>query len=142
VQEVDGGTQLVAQAAENLAAMLEAARENNELMVSIADKSKAQASAIEQINTAVREMDETTQHNAALVEETNAAIEQTESQALELDRIVDVFKTFGGAAKSAAQSAPQKASEPQDVKAQQSRAQSFASSGNAALKVEDEWSEF
>jgi methyl-accepting chemotaxis protein len=32
-----------------------------------------------------------TQHNAALVEETNAAIEQTEAQASELDRIVDVF---------------------------------------------------
>ena len=32
-----------------------------------------------------------TQHNAALVEETNAAIEQTEAQATELDRIVDIF---------------------------------------------------
>ena len=36
-----------------------------------------------------------TQHNAALVEQTNAAIEQTEAQATELDRIVDVF-TIGG----------------------------------------------
>ena len=41
--------------------------------------------------SAVRQMDEMTQHNAALVEETNAAIEQTESQASELDNIVDVF---------------------------------------------------
>ena len=32
-----------------------------------------------------------TQHNAALVEQTNAAIEQTEAQANELDRIVEVF---------------------------------------------------
>ena len=39
----------------------------------------------------MRQMDEMTQHNAALVEETNAAIEQTEAQATELDRIVDVF---------------------------------------------------
>jgi methyl-accepting chemotaxis protein len=39
----------------------------------------------------VRQIDEMTQHNAALVEETNAAIEQTEGQANELDRIVDVF---------------------------------------------------
>ncbi len=36
-----------------------------------------------------------TQHNAALVEETNAAIEQTEAQASELDRIVDVFALDG-----------------------------------------------
>ena len=39
----------------------------------------------------MRQMDEMTQHNAALVEQTNAAIEQTEAQAAELDRIVDVF---------------------------------------------------
>jgi methyl-accepting chemotaxis protein len=37
-----------------------------------------------------------TQHNAALVEQTNAAIEQTEAQASELDRIVDVFNIEGG----------------------------------------------
>ena len=39
----------------------------------------------------MRQLDEMTQHNAALVEETNAAIEQTEAQATELDRIVDIF---------------------------------------------------
>lgn len=33
-----------------------------------------------------------TQHNAALVEQTNAVIEQTEAQACELDRIVDIFE--------------------------------------------------
>ena len=38
-------------------------------------------------------MDEMTQHNAALVEETNAAIDQTESQAAELDQIIDEFAT-------------------------------------------------
>jgi len=43
----------------------------------------------------VRQLDEMTQHNAALVEETNAAIEQTEAQANELDRIVDVFTLDG-----------------------------------------------
>ena len=47
--------------------------------------------SIEEMTTAMRTLDESTQHNAALVEETNAAIEQTEAQASELDRIVDVF---------------------------------------------------
>ena len=42
-------------------------------------------------------MDEMTQHNVALVEETNAAIEQTEAQASELDRIVDIFRVEDGA---------------------------------------------
>ena len=68
-----------------------AVRENNVLLEGIAAASKAQASAIEEVALAVRVMDEMTQHNAALVEETNAAIEQTEAQASELDRIVDVF---------------------------------------------------
>ena len=60
-------------------------------MDGIARESRSQASAIEEVNTAVRQLDEMTQHNAALVEETNAAIEQTEAQANDLDRIVDVF---------------------------------------------------
>ena len=64
-----------------------------ELMESIARQSKDQANAIEEVNSAVRQMDEMTQHNAALVEETNASIERTEEQAVELDRIVEIFRT-------------------------------------------------
>ena len=90
--EVAGGSKLVANAAEKLSAILEAVKENDGLMEGIARESHEQASAIEEITTAVRQMDEMTQHNAALVEETNAAIEQTESQAADLDRIVDVFR--------------------------------------------------
>ena len=89
--EVKGGSRLVSEAAVRLAAMLEAARANNALMESIAHDSQEQASSIEEVNAAVRQLDEMTQHNAALVEEINAAIEQTESQASELDGIVDLF---------------------------------------------------
>ncbi len=89
--DVRVGSRLVADAAKRLEAMVAATRSNNELMDGIARESSEQAAAIEQVNTAVRQLDEMTQHNAALAEETNAAIEQTESQASELDRIVDVF---------------------------------------------------
>ncbi len=142
VSEVGTGSQLVAEAATSLSSMLEAARENNAIMVSIADKSKAQASAIEQINTAVRDMDETTQHNAALVEETNAAIEQTESQALELDRIVDIFKTDTSAVATNSAKAATPQPKPQDVKSLQKRVNGFATQGSSALAVEDDWQEF
>ena len=54
-----------------------------------------QSTALEEVTVEVRQMDEMTQHNAALVEQTNAAIEQTEAQASELDRIVDVFRMDG-----------------------------------------------
>ncbi len=89
--EVRTGSRLVEEAAGKLGAMLEAARENAALVGDIARSSRAQSSSIEEIATAVRQMDEMTQHNAALVEETNAAIEQTERQAGELDRIVEVY---------------------------------------------------
>jgi methyl-accepting chemotaxis protein len=90
--EVKSGSKLVGDAAGKLRSMLEAARGNSGLLESIANDSREQASAIEEVTAAVRTMDEMTQHNAALVEETNTAIEQTEAQATELDRIVDVFR--------------------------------------------------
>jgi methyl-accepting chemotaxis protein len=89
--EVSSGSRLVSDAASRLAAMLEAARTNNALMEAIARESRQQAAAIDEVTGAVGRLDEMTQHNAALVEETNAAIEQTEAQASELDRIVEIF---------------------------------------------------
>ena len=91
--EVKGGSNLVLEAAGKLNAMLDGVRSNYELLQNIAVESRAQASSIDEVNTAVRQMDEMTQHNAALVEETNAAIEQTEAQAEELDRVVAIFRT-------------------------------------------------
>ena len=116
--------------------MLEAARANNELMDGIARESREQASAIEEVNIAVRTMDEMTQHNAALVEEMNAAIEQTEAQARELDEIVVVFHTGGETAAPVRSQAPAKA-RPATVK---KAAQAYLSHGNAAIAAD--WNEF
>jgi len=90
--EVRSGTQLVARAAEVLLDILAGAQESASLIDTIAQANSSQSSALEEVTVAVRQMDEMTQHNAALVEETNAAIEQTEAQASELDKIVDVFR--------------------------------------------------
>jgi hypothetical protein len=86
-----------------------------------------------------------TQHNAALVEETNAAIEQTEGQAGELDRIVDVFTIREQAAVEKRVVAPAPARAPErGIKALQAKvrtaAKSYLSRGSAA--VDAEWSEF
>jgi methyl-accepting chemotaxis protein len=141
--EVKGGSRLVADAAGKLSQMLNAVRENAQLMQGIANESRAQASSIDEVNTAVRTMDEMTQHNAALVEQTNAAIEQTESQASELDRIVAVFTLRDGL--GAASASRSFASEKKGgVKALQERVKSTASAylsrGNAAL--DKDWAEF
>jgi methyl-accepting chemotaxis protein len=138
--EVKTGSRLVADAASRLEAMLEAARSSNALMDGIARESRSQASAIEEVNTAVRQLDEMTQHNAALVEETNAAIEQTESQANELDRVVDVF-TVAGAAPTPSRAAPPA---PKGIRGLQEKvkkaASSYLSRGNAA--IDKDWAEF
>ena len=89
--EVRTGSKLVEEAAAKLQVMLNAARSSNQLMDAIARQSQDQAASIEEVSAAVRQMDEMTQHNAGLVEETNASIARTEEQAVELDRIVEVF---------------------------------------------------
>lgn len=89
--EVATGSKLVNDAASKLASVLDAIRENTKALETIAQQSSEQANSIEEVSSAVRQLDEMTQHNAALVEETNAAIAQAESQANELDLIVEVF---------------------------------------------------
>ena len=115
----------MAEAASKLGVMLEGARTNYELLQGIAGESRAQASSIEEVNVAVRTLDEMTQHNAALVEQTNAAIEQTESQAGELDRIVDIFTVTEAAAPAAVKATVR---------------QAYLSQGNAAISAD--WDEF
>src|SRR5690606_1718464 len=116
-------------------AMLDAIRHNTGSLEAIAHDSREQASAIEEVSAAVRTMDEMTQHNAALVEETNAAIEQTEAQASELDRIVDVCRLDQGPETAARVPAP--AAEPAPRAAPAPR---FQSQGSAALAAD--WDEF
>ena len=141
--EVKGGSKLVSDAAQKLDAMLEGVRENSVLIDGIAQASQEQSSAISQVSTAVRQMDEMTQHNAALVEETNAAIEQTEAQATELDRIVDVFVVDGAPAvranRAPARPTAVRLSKPAVERVKQA-AKSYLTQGNAAIA--EDWTEF
>ena len=131
--------------------MLSEARSSNALMNGIAKESREQASSIDEVNTAVRTMDEMTQHNAALVEEINAAIEQTEAQATELDRIVDIFAIDEASAKqhSRVPMAPAAQAASGNGFAEGARglqnklksvAKSYLSNGSAA--VDRDWNEF
>jgi len=141
--EVEGGSRLVASAAEKLASMLSGIRDNTKALEAISRESRLQASSIDEVNGAVRAMDEVTQHNAALVEEINAAIEQTEAQATELDRIVDIFVLDAGNGRTQ-RGAPSAQAPGNGVKGLQARvkqaARSFVQDGNAA--VSQDWNEF
>ena len=145
--EVDSGTKLVAQAAQNLDGIVESVRGVTALMDEIASESKEQSNSINDISTSIAEMDDMTQRNASLVEETNAAIEQTESQANELDRVVEQFRIDGSHAPAPrAEQAEQAPSEApaQDARGlQEKAAQAYLTHGNAAVKEpDDEWQEF
>ena len=139
--EVKGGSKLVSNAADQLASMLAAVNENASLMQSIAKASREQAAAIDEVTVAVRTLDEMTQHNAALVEQTNAAIEQTEAQASELDRVVDVFTLHESAAPVRTPAATRAAASPRGaVDKVRSAARSYLTQGNAAVSAD--WNEF
>jgi methyl-accepting chemotaxis protein len=138
--EVGLGSKLVSDAAGRLAAMLQAARANDKLMDSIAQESREQASAIEEVNIAVRTMDEMTQHNAALVEQTNAAIEQTEAQASELDQIVAVFTTGEQDVAPPARQKPAALVRTNRAPSAKRAAQTYLTQGSAAISAD--WNEF
>jgi methyl-accepting chemotaxis protein len=143
--EVGSGTKLVAQAAAKLTAILEAVRENSNLMGAVSGATRGQASAIAEINAAIRSMDEITQHNAALVEQNNAAIEQAEAQSVELDRIVAAFQ-LEAMTPEPAEAPSAVAPEPKSVvhgmrERVQRAAAKFQTHGNAAIDEKD-WEEF
>ena len=140
--EVSGGSRLVSDATSRLVSMISGIRDNAELIDGIARANQDQSGAIAEVTTAIRQMDEMTQHNAALVEETNAAIEQTEGQAHDLDRLVDVFRLAdagkpgrqpAGAGIGASRAMPER----KKVKA---AARTYLAHGNAAVK--SDWNEF
>jgi methyl-accepting chemotaxis protein len=135
--EVKTGFTLVTEAGKKLEAILAAARCSSDLMEGIARQCQVQATSIEEVGAAVRQMDEMTQHNAALVEETNAAIEQTEGQANELDRIVEVFRLVEAAdyqiVGDTSGTPPAARIKPRQQRVRLA-AQTYLSDGNAAVK--------
>jgi methyl-accepting chemotaxis protein len=135
--EVKTGSKLVAEAATRLETILGGVRKSFELLQGIARDSRDQASAIDEVNVAVRTLDEMTQHNAALVEQTNAAIEQTEAQAAELDRIIAVFTVADTPEPAQAPATKPGRAAPDRVRV---AARSYLNQGNAA--IDKDWAEF
>jgi methyl-accepting chemotaxis protein len=64
----------------------------SDIVAEIAAASEEQRRGIEQVNQAVEQMDEVTQRNAALVEEAAASAQSLEEQAMQLNKLVTIFK--------------------------------------------------
>lgn len=90
---VELGSKIVGDAGDSMHAMVICVRQVAAIMAEISESSSEQSSDIEQVRRAIAEMDDMTQKNAAMVEQAAAASASLQSQAIELRRTVDVFRT-------------------------------------------------
>ncbi len=91
--QVKSGVESVTKAGNALEKIISSVNSTGVLVESIALAAQEQATALQEINTAVSTMDQTTQHNAAMVEETTAVSVSLSSDANHLQEIIEVFRT-------------------------------------------------
>ena len=92
VNEVQGGSKLVAQAGATMKEVVASIQRVDTIMNEINTASREQSIGIEQVNEAIAQMDQVTQQNAALVEQAAAAADALQNQTTELGNVVSVFK--------------------------------------------------
>ena len=147
---VKSGVDLVGKAGEALQAIVGRVEKVNGLVTQIASSAKEQSTSLAEVNTAMNQMDEVTQQNAAMVEEATAASQALRSEAQTLRQLLsrfDVGDVRASSEKSSRRAANTNKSTPLEnpVKAQQAKAETFASSrapANANSAVAEDWSEF
>ncbi len=92
MQQVESGTQVVAQAGVSIAEVVGNAQRIASLMSEISTATREQSTGVGQVGAAVHELDQSTQQNAALVEQTAAAAGSLSDQAKRLAEEVGFFK--------------------------------------------------
>ncbi len=89
---VDNGFHLVESAGVAMNRIETSVSQVRDIMNEIAAATDEQSRGISQIAQAMAEMDTTTQQNAALVEESSAAASSLEDQAVQLEKVVSIFR--------------------------------------------------
>ncbi|WP_368542565.1 methyl-accepting chemotaxis protein [Enterobacter soli] len=92
VVHVDTGFNLVESAGDAMFKIENSVAQVRDIMGEIAAATDEQSRGISQIAQAMAEMDTTTQQNAALVEESSAAASSLEDQAVQLEKVVSIFR--------------------------------------------------
>ncbi|MDP3844446.1 MAG: methyl-accepting chemotaxis protein [Oxalobacteraceae bacterium] len=92
VDKVEAGSKLVRQAGITMDEVVASVARVTDIMAQITAASQEQSAGIEQVNRAISQMDQVTQQNAALVEQAAASAESMQNQAVNLARVVSVFK--------------------------------------------------
>lgn len=97
---VTAGVELVQKAGEALETIVARVSSTGDLVGTITHATREQATALQEINTAVNSLDQTTQHNAAMVEETTAVSTSLSTDAEHLQKMIAAFKTDDGDAQT------------------------------------------
>ena len=95
-REVGAGVELVRRTGEALGRILEQVIEINGLVGGISTAAEQQATALQEVNTAVNHLDQVIQQNAAMVEQSTAATHALSQETDELAGLVSRFGTDGG----------------------------------------------
>ena len=106
VDNVEAGSQQVAQAGQSMTEIVASVQRVSELIGEITASSTEQRDGISQVNQAVTNLDQMTQQNAALVEESTAAASAMRDQAQHLAQVVSVFNVGAVASTAVVRSRP------------------------------------
>ena len=90
-RQVEQGVAFVGQTGEALSLIIAQVAEIDGIVGEIAASAQEQATALDQVNTAVNQMDQVTQQNAAMVEEATAASQALAHETGELARLIGQF---------------------------------------------------
>jgi len=91
--QVKNGVNLVGETGMSLNQIVAEVNEINQNIITIVKSSREQATALNEINTAVNMMDQNTQQNAAMVEESNASSQELVDEIDRISRQIAQFKT-------------------------------------------------
>ena len=147
VRQVERGVSLVGQTGEVFHRIVEKVSSIGGLAAQISEAAHNQAGQLGQINSAVGDMDRMTQQNAAMVEESTAAARNLADQAVELSRLVHMFKLEVGGTMPAPMAVPT-SPRPAPRASHTAYAARPQTSGSLALKPSayadptEDWSEF
>lgn len=90
--QVESGVKLVNETGQALGRIVDQVARLSVLVTGIANSSKEQATALEEVNGAVNQMDQVTQQNAAMVEKSTSASYALASEAEDLNKLVGQFQ--------------------------------------------------
>lgn len=147
-QQVQAGVSLVGETGKALDVIVGEVQEINRHVHAIAEATREQSLGLQEINTAVNTMDQGTQQNAAMVEESTAASHGLAGEAAALTKLLEQFQLSGTQQYRSTRPAPQAAtgnSRPAASPARnlgQKLTRAFGGGGAAAVRQEQEWSEF